>query len=800
VVSLPRVLKAIVVVVFVGLALTPTTAVPGRPTVAAVQAASGPSRGDLLRHLAGLPLQFQPNLGQTDSRVRFLARGAGYTVFLTPGEIVLTFGGGPNHHASVLRLRALGANPHPDFGGLSLQHGKISYFSGKNAQSWHTNIPTYGRVLERGVYPGIDLVFYGRGNRLEYDWLVHPGADVGRITLRLDDAASLRLNRAGELVMTSRVDAVVQGRPRAFQQQSWGKRHITAAYRLSEDGTVRLAVGPYDHKLPLVIDPTIQYSTYLGGSSLESGETVAVDATGSVYVAGFTQSTDFPTQHSLYASPGGFVTKFSPTGDALEYSSFFTGGEPTSIALDPSGDVVFAGTGDITTPQLHQIPGAAPYSTVRNASNAFLARLHWDAASQSLSLVYSTLLGSNSQGQAIALDPAGNVYMTELNRGDYFPLVHPIATYHGASFAVRVDWDAANQSLALVYSTPLDGYHTWAIAVDQYSNAYLFGYIRAGDPFTSTDGSTPHGGSDVFVTKLSFDGINTLTAPYSTVIGGSGDESPGGIAVDEGGNVYLSGTTNSSDFPTLKAVQPRSAGGDDGFVVQLDPNGVPLVSTYLGGSTYDEVEGVAIGNTSGVGNQCEGPCDVYISGQTDSPDYPSVNPVQPNQVSCGTEATITRLNLSAGIVFSTTLGGCYPPGYTAYARGESIAVDAAGDIALVGTTFDHFPTYHAVQPTFGGGGDDAFVVKITNSGTTAARVIHATLYRHQGHITFTWQLARSTNVVSFALYARSHRLNSRMIPMHASRTYQYVVAHPGPGPYTLHLVLSRGTEVVIPLD
>ncbi|MDQ2742212.1 MAG: SBBP repeat-containing protein, partial [Chloroflexota bacterium] len=329
------------------------------------------------------------------------------------------------------------------------------------------------------------------------------------------------------------------------------------------------------------------------------------------------------------------------------------------------------------------------------------------------------------------------------------------------------------------------------IAVDRFGNAYITGDIPADEPFQTTDGSTHHGGIDTFVIKLSFDGVSTVTIAYSTLIGGSGLDQALGIAVDQGEDIYLGGVTESADFPTLHPYQATYAGNSDGFVVELDPNGVPLYSTYFGGSGFDGIIGVAIGNASGTGNQCVAPCDVYVTGDTTSTDFPSASPLQPNHANCITQAFVARLQLPAGLPFSTTIGGC-----NGEAIGDAVAVTTAGEIVLAGLTTGSLPLVHPIQGTYAGGNSDAFVLKI-GANPTAAVVSRFTTQRIAGRMLFTWRLIARTDVLSFDLYAGTHRLNAHTIPVHASPVYHYRVGAVTHGRYTLHTLLRNGQQIVV---
>jgi len=782
-----------------------------RPSHATQAAGAAVSRSLAARRFAGLPLSFEPNRGQVDRQVRFLARGSGYTLFLTERAAVLSLRGG-SHQQTALRLQPVGAASHVSMVGQSRLPGTVSYFTGSDPHSWHANIPTFGRVVERGVYPGIDLVYYGHGGQLEYDWLLHTGADPNHIALRIDSARHVKLTPMGDLTLPTPAGVMIQHHPFAYQQLGQVRHRIPSRYVVDDHGIVRLRLGSYDHRLPLVVDPTLTYSTYLGGSGEDRAFAVAVDATGAAYVTGYTTSSDFPTQHGRPPNQfegqliEAFVTKLTPAGDAIEYSTYLGPGEGYGIAVDGTGDATVTGGALGGFPRVHQIPGAAAsYSQ----SSVFVARLHYDPVSQQLSLLYSTLLGGSDQdrgsdqdqGNGIALDLAGNAYVTGRAASEYFPRV-PASPYAcGGTFATRIDYDPISQTPSLAYSTCLAGQRGQAIAVDLYGNAYVTGNSAPSDTFLTTDGSTHHGGQDAFVTKLSFDGVSTLTIAYSTLIGGSGDDYGSGIAVDDGQNVYLGGNTTSSDFPTLHALQPAALSPyDHGFVLELDPNGAPLFSTYLGGSRSDDIFALAIGNAGGVGNRCEAPCDVFLTGDTYSSDFPSVQPLGPNNGACGAQVIAVRLTPPTDLRFSTTVGGCTGTPSLTTAFGQGIAVTRSGDMALVGFTDGYLPIVKAVQPAYGGGNSDAFVLRIAAGGITSARVSRFTARQQGASATFTWTVSNSAQVVGFNLLAGSHRLNRPLIPVHASPVYHYRVTGTIQGHSTLHVLLRDGRQLTVSLQ
>ena len=290
------------------------------------------------RRLAGnVPLSFEANQGQSDSRVKFLARGHGYTLFLflTPFETVLSLTPAPHaergpsqpSHA-VVRLRLIDANPDPTFEGLDPLPARSHYFIGRDRDRWRTDVPHYARVRLRDMYPGIDQVFHSARGQLEYDLVVAPGADSSRIGMDFDGVDGVRVSQTGDLILTAAGAEIRQHAPEIYQEIAGARRTVAANYVVKRVHEVGLEIGAYDAARPLVIDPVLVYSTYLGGRSDDVGNGITVDAEGNMYVAGMTSSADFPTAHALQSFGGQrdvFMAKLDPTGSQLLYSTYLGG-------------------------------------------------------------------------------------------------------------------------------------------------------------------------------------------------------------------------------------------------------------------------------------------------------------------------------------------------------------------------------------------------------------------------------------------------------------------------------------------
>ncbi|MFY9558656.1 MAG: SBBP repeat-containing protein [Terriglobales bacterium] len=697
-----------------------------------------------------LPLTFEVNQGQTDSRVKFLSRGSRYTLFLTPSEAVLelatghsqpsrrpgvsgadrALGKGEAQQSAVLRVRLTGANPSPVVGGLEELPGKSNYFIGKDPKKWRTNVPTFGKVRYRDVYPGIDLVYYGNQRQLEHDFIVAPGSDPRAIRLKVEGAKKIRLD-GGNLVLEVPGGEVRLRKPLVYQELAGERREIAGGYTLERPNRVGFRVASYDTNRPLIIDPVLMYSTYLGGSGLDETRGIAVDASGSAYVTGFTDSPNFPTTsgtfQTTFAGSGGFpflccdafVAKLNPTGSGLVYSTYLGGSGPDSgfgIAVDSSGNAYVTGDTESTTDfpttsgVFQTAFGGSGFWAGATFGDGFVAKLNPTGSG----LVYSTYLGGNGADEAhgIAIDPSGNAYIVGLTRSTNFPssaALQSTLTGFVSGFVTKLNASGSG----LVYSTYFNGNSstTTGIAADASGNAYVAGSSECSGSLPITSGAyqtTCAGGSDDnFVVKLN----PTGGLLYSTYLGGSGSDEPGGIAVDSSGNAYVTGRTDSPNFPmTTGAFQTGSGGSTDTFVSKLNSSGTQLLySTYLGGSGGDYGQAIAL-NTSG---------EAYVAGQTASTDFPTTNAVQP--VSGGpSDGFLTKLNAAgSAVLYSTYLGGS---GSNDAALG--VAVDASGSGYVAGlTNSTDFPmTSGALQASSGGGQYDGFVAKIASSSPTSATV------------------------------------------------------------------------------
>jgi len=670
---------------------------PGAPA----RTLPGSGRSALQHAYGRMPLAFERNDGQFDRRAAFVARGAGYALSLTKRSAVLSLAAGASRghrpaRRAALTIGLVGASPGAQLSGEHGLPGKVNYLVGRNRSRWHTGVPTFGRVAYRDVWPGIGAAFYGHGGQLEYDFNVAAGADPGRIGLSFGGAKSVVQAPGGALVVRLAGGLVRQLRPHAYQTVAGVRRVVPSRY-VVERGRVGVRLGSYDHRLPLVIDPALAYSTYLGGSNGanggvggDHGNGIAVDSNGSAYVTGYTLASDFPTKNPLQGAKAGgydvFVTKLSADGSTLIYSTYL-GGEGSDfgagIAVDASGSAYIVGaTNSGRGGGPNGSPGDFPLKNPVQSQNlggdqAFVTKLSPNGAT----LVYSTYLGGKSGsvggangggtgetiGNAIAIDPSGSAYVTGQTNSADFPTT---------------------------------------------TNAYQSG-------FGSTDNK---GERDAFVTKFSADG---RTLVYSTFLhagatlnaaaasrlsakssssAAPNDDRGQGIAVDPSGSAYVTGQTVSPGFSTKNAYQSNFAGNRDAFVTKLNPGGTALAySTYLGGTGQDYGYAIAL-DSSG---------SAYVTGQTDSGDFPAKNAYQPNNGG-GLNAFVTKLSPDAtSLAYSTYLG--------ANSVGRGIAVDSSDDAYVTGSVGgSNIPTKDVAQATYGGGGSDVFVTKLSTDGMSLA--------------------------------------------------------------------------------
>jgi hypothetical protein len=730
----------------------------------------------ILESYGQLPLSFESNAGQADGRVKFLSRGPGYTVFLTSDEAVLALSAGnKNKHSSsgesaalpmagfrdlsmprpevsgtgaVLRMRLLGANKNAQVAGADQLPGTTNYFLGKDPQNWRTNVVNYRKVSYSEVYPGIDLVYYGNQRQLEYDFVVSAGSDPGAIKVSFAGARGVRLDgKTGDLVLRTNKGEVRFHKPVAYQAEAGQdklasstepKNFVESSFVLDAKNRVTFQLGSYDHSRALVIDPTLGYSTYLGGTGNDYATSVAVDSTGSAYVTGYTSSTNFPTvAGSFQTTCGGgtacstthinaFVSKLNSTGTALVYSSYLGGSTKDygyGIAVDGSGNAFIAGT-------TYSVDFPATAGSYQPTCGAGLcadgAGFITEVNPTGSGLVYSTYLGGTNTNQtnAIALDSSGNAYVTGYTKSTNFPVTPGVFQPKCASckqtFVDSYVTKINSSGTALVYSTFLGGNNAdvgYAITVDSSDNAYLTGYTYSTN-FPTTPGAfqtTLGAVTGVFDTKINPTASEIV---YSTYLNGSATGTSAcaacgsSIAVDAEGSAYVAGLTWETNFPTTPgAFQVNYGGGfHDAFVTKFNSTGTGLIySTYIGGSGDDGATSLVL-DSSGT---------AYVKGNTFSTNFPTTPGAYSNTYTAGTDSETFVLMLNpagSALDYSTYLGGVAGSEYGLATTMIALDSQVPPGIYITGyTNSTTFPTTAGAFQTKHSGAYDGYVTKFAPS-------------------------------------------------------------------------------------
>jgi hypothetical protein len=715
--------------------------------------------GRLPLNYGKLPLVFEANHGQADPQVRFLLRGSRYTAFLTSGSMILSLRpadvapmqptgdvAAPNistqSQNTTLQFKLLGSAQNPAVIGEDLQPGSVNYFIGRDPTKWRTHVPTYARVRYKNVYPGIDLVYYGNHRQLEYDFAVSPGTDPGQIEFEIQGGNQINLDANGNLTLQTGSNSLYFQSPIVYQESKGLRLPVHGSYILKDPTHVAFQLGQYDPSKPLVIDPVLVYGTYLGGSGTEQASGIAVDGSGSVYIAGYTDSPSFllttlgaPATNSNHI----FVAKLDSTGSNLVYADYIGGnGDDYGIglALDSAKNVYVTGS---TTSS--NFPSVNPYQAVEPGSySGFLTKISADGSS----LSYSTYLGGNGFDQpvGVAVDTLGEAYVAGTTTSQNFPVVNanqPAALanqdglYGDYGFVAKFAADGSS----LIYSTFLAGNSNvvqdcgtpcWptpytavsAIALDPNGSAYVTGTTNTYNfPFTPgaylTSNSTQQDGTIGFVTK--FSGAGSLD--YSTYLYGSSGNpiGIGAIAVDGSGAAYIAGTVISDGtFPitstTICDPGVYGFGCSYTFVTKFDPTASTLMySTFLGPNNYASPQSIALDSND----------NAYVLANTVSADFGTNNGIE--GYTNGDDLLLVEIDASATTeLFATYLGG------NGNDFGNGIALDANGNIYVAGSTNSaDFPVTQGALQNILGGNSDAFLLKIGPTSTPSVALSPASL-------------------------------------------------------------------------
>jgi hypothetical protein len=691
----------------------------------------------------GLPLEFEANRGQAPAMYNFNAHGTDYALGIAPAEIAVllfrpqeakpkvvpaalhlqTDAGATPMEQLQLHLRLLGANPSAAVSGIDRKPGVSNYFIGNDPANWRTQIPHYGRLETAGVYDGIDLVFYGNPEQLEYDFRIAPAADPQAIRLEVGGAASVALDAGGDLVLSTAAGAVRLKRPEAYQQIDRVRKRVRSEFRIAPGGIVRFAMGSYDHSQPLVIDPVLLYSAAMGGTNGNQALGIDVDAGGNTYVTGNSCSTDFPTTAGSDQAYQGnstskvcqdaFVLKLDPTASTVIYSDFVGGSGAstgTHLAVDASGDAFVTGaTVSANFPLIGNIgpvaPGPCAYfvPTGTNCPDGFIFKLSPDGSS----MIFSSLLGGSqaSAGYQVKLNPVTGdvVVLGETNSSDFTPNPNMLESTYLPGTCANTTPCLSSFLLGLNPTTGAVRYGTFlggagdnfaaGLAIDGSGNLYVAGSTQP--PLSAEIGAVTHtyapsggaaaGGMDIFVAQFKLN-QTSLSLGYLTLIQGESDDIPSSIAVDSSGNAYLTGSTASQHLPVTPGVFQSTNKGNDSngclwsfsfppvscgnlFVGKLNSTGTLSFLTYLGGSGTDWGEGIGP-DSSG---------NIWLTASTDSVDFPFTTSYYP---ASGVPPTVSQNPLLAQmsgdgtkLSFASVIG-------SQYGRAADLKIDSNNNIYI----------------------------------------------------------------------------------------------------------------------
>ncbi len=718
-------------------------------TLAAGARAPVPAKRRALTAVGRQPLRFEAVDSVADRAAGFLSRGSGYALFLGQGAAVVSLSGrsrpstspgSSGAQAAVVRMAWPAADGRVQPVGLEPTPGVSNYLVGNDPSRWRRGVQSFGKVRYPNLYAGIDLVFYGNQDQLEYDFVVAPGADPRAIRLRFSGEDEIRIDAQGNLVIRAGAGEIVQLAPVVYQERDGARQVVPGRYVKRGRHEVGFAVGGYDTAATLYIDPVLRFSSFFGGSGNNYAKAVAVDAAGNAYVTGYTASIDFPTTPGAYrrtcatcsfSQEDVFVTKLGPTG-VLQYSTYVgdanTDDKAYGIAVDSAGNAYV--TGETYHPGSGSTFPVVGGFTVTPGSGAFLFKLDPTGGS----LVYSTLMisGSSSIGYGVAVE-GSNAYVAGMTVGtSSFPMWPTAGTWGGRvggatgsydGFVVKIDTSQTGTA-SLAYATRFGGWdwdYAYAIAVNASGEAFVTGsttsndFPTAGSPAQPTCGTAANCNArvnDVFVSKFNAAGTGLV---YSTFAGGSNSDTGYAIAIDPTGSASVAGVTFSPDFPVTSGAFDTSCGNDgsceaqsDAFVFRLSPAGSAFVySTYLGGRSTETARGITVDSAG----------NAYVVGDTSSVDFPvTADAIQPARAGTNTDAFTVAVWSDGALAYSSYLGGS--GNVSGGDKAFGIAIDPVGDAWVVGQTDSaDFPVQPgAIQTTHSAGQFDGFVVKIGGTG------------------------------------------------------------------------------------
>lgn len=682
-----------------------------------------------LDRLQSIPIYFEPNQGQCPAPVRFHSPG----LLLAPAEAQLIVPGSPS-----IRMRLAGANANARMTGAAPLPGHSNYLFGNDPAKWQTNVPHYARVRAESVYPGIDIIYYSNQRQLEFDFLVSPGANPARIRLKFE-GANPRIDSSGDLILEN---SLRLHKPLIYQERNGARVSIPGSFQLDEQNQVGFAIGEYDPQSPLIIDPVLSYSTLLTAGYAWSGG-VAVDGSGNIYLTGGTNSSFYTTNALSSRLAGGqaaYVAKFNPAGTELLYATFLSGtvstsGEPIStnasgIGVDRAGRVYIAG---ITNNRDFPVTPGTLQPLNKGGLDVFIAKLNPNGSA----LVYSTYLGGSGNETEefgypdIAVDGNENAYVAGTTSSRDFPVTPgAFQTAHGGGqndgFIAKLD----PLGSTLVYSTYFGGSGNegiLALRIDSNGDAYVTGLADSANlPKAGALQPNYGGGSyDAFVARLNRTGAALV---YSTLLGGDGRDIAINMAVDASGSAYITGYTDSTNFPVTPQAFITTGIGSSAFVSKISPSGAALTySTLLGGSNYDYGYAIAVDRQG----------NAIVGGATLSTDFP-VSPdafqsglglLRKGAGKTGDAGFLTKLNATGtGILYSTYFGGSGNDYVT------ELVLDAAENVYIAGSAISvNFPrTFATYEPPDRTDFHSPFLAKFdlaNKSSMTLGSVISAASYQ-----------------------------------------------------------------------
>jgi Immunoglobulin I-set domain/Beta-propeller repeat len=707
--------------------------------------------------LGNLPLYFEANQGQANVPAQFITRGCDSQFLISHAGAQMVFRKSATENAAV-QMRFMGANPSAQICGDAELSGKINYLVGNNPAQWRSDIPTFAKVGVKGIYPGINVVYYGNQRQLEYDFTIAPGANPNAIAIHFDGADKISVSAQGELVLTLPGGEIRQPKPVIYQTIGGVRKAISGGYKILDAHTVAFLIGQYDRALPLVVDPILSYSTYFGGNAGDTAWAVAVSTNdGSIYVAGQTLSKQFYTNATSGAFQtnfaGGkqagdaFVAKFDNAGQKLLYLTYLGGDSDDAaygLAVDGAGDAYIAGATDSTnfptTNAIYpKIGGVLDKNVGAFPIDAFVAELN----SSGSDLVYSTYLGGSAYDAAfgVAVDSAGNAYVTGYTSSTNFPTTNAIQNHLACTNSFDANANAFVTEIAsggsnLVFSTYFGGTNFdqgQGIAVDNAGNIYVTGYTASTNfptynpLYSRLNGSTnkDNSGFDAFVAKFRPFSTNWILSAsnqtysisnlvYSTYLGGTNNDIGRSVACDTNGDAFVTGWTTSTNFPntatnvpglySFVATNHTVAIATNAFLTEINPNGTALVySALFGGKASDIGNGVAV-DAAG---------DAFVVGSTTSTNFPTINTdgllrATNSGAKFGSSDVfvIAFTNDATALIYSAYLGGRSDD------YGYGIALDPMDNAYIVGQTLStNFPTADPFQSSMNGT-NDAFIAKI----------------------------------------------------------------------------------------